>query len=422
MKKIIILGGGLSGLAAAEKLCDKYKVMILEKENILGGLARSYNYKGNWIPIVYHHIMKVDTMTLEYIKKYSLSKYVCWNPINMVFWFNKKNYPLTKPHHIALFKPLSWASRINIAKLGIYVRFRRNFNNLKGIPADVWLTRFVSKEATEKLFRNLADIKFGDLSSVDAAWFASRLEEAAKTREKYAYFSCGYQELIERMADSIRKKGGEIRTNAEVLKVKGNTVYALINGKEESFEADKIISSIPPKTLCRISDLPSNIKSELEKIDYKAIICMLLTSKKRVFKDYWNIFIRPKMSFGGIFNHSALYPEQIVKGEHLYYLFRYIDAYEDFYKQDDDKIKKAFLSDLRSLEPDFKPIWTKIFKIRESSPVFAKNYKNLPIKVSDNVYLTGVYKEYPCTRTMHTALKSGIKTANLILNEKGGSI
>ena len=417
MKNIVILGGGLSGLAAAETLAGKYNVVVLEKESMLGGLASSYYYKGTWIPIVYHHIMKVDKFTLEYIKKYNLSKYLYWNSINMSFWYGNKSYPLTKPEHILTFKPLSIKSRMNLIKLGLYVRFKNKNANLEGVPADVWLNKFANKEVTEKIFKRLAEIKFGALSSVDAAWFVSRLHEAAKTRDKYAYLSCGYQELIDSMANYIKDKGGTIKTNAQIKEIKKDKVIVIIDGKQETFKADKIISSVPPKTLAKISDLSSDVKEELNKIDYKAIICMLFTTKNKVMKEYWNIFIEPELSFGGIFNHSALYPKQIVEGENLFYVFKYIDYNDSFYKLDEDIIRDKFFEDLRKLFPDVDPIWAKVFKIKESSPVFAKAYKNLPIKISDNMYLTGVYKEYPCTRTMHTALESGVKTANYILKE-----
>lgn len=38
-KNVVILGGDLSGLVAGKILSEKHKVIILEKENYLGGLA-----------------------------------------------------------------------------------------------------------------------------------------------------------------------------------------------------------------------------------------------------------------------------------------------------------------------------------------------------------------------------------------------
>ena len=50
MYDIIIFGGGLSGLTLAHELCKKnFKILIIEKDNQLGGMARS-NIEQNYIP------------------------------------------------------------------------------------------------------------------------------------------------------------------------------------------------------------------------------------------------------------------------------------------------------------------------------------------------------------------------------------
>lgn len=46
MTKIAIIGGGISGLAAAWRLSQKYDVVLYEKSNILGGHLKSLNYHG----------------------------------------------------------------------------------------------------------------------------------------------------------------------------------------------------------------------------------------------------------------------------------------------------------------------------------------------------------------------------------------
>ena len=46
--KIIIVGGGIAGLTLAYQLVKKgLQVTVLERENRVGGLARSYHYD-NW--------------------------------------------------------------------------------------------------------------------------------------------------------------------------------------------------------------------------------------------------------------------------------------------------------------------------------------------------------------------------------------
>ncbi len=63
-KKAIVLGGGLAGLAAAEKLLDskKFDVLLLEKASYLGGLASSFQVEGEWIPKFYPTVLVVHQM------------------------------------------------------------------------------------------------------------------------------------------------------------------------------------------------------------------------------------------------------------------------------------------------------------------------------------------------------------------------
>lgn len=61
--KFIILGGGLSGLAAGYKLSKKgNEVVILEKEDFLGGLASTYDVK--WENKNFEYLRLITTFLL----------------------------------------------------------------------------------------------------------------------------------------------------------------------------------------------------------------------------------------------------------------------------------------------------------------------------------------------------------------------
>lgn len=206
----------------------------------------------------------------------------------------------------------------------------------------------------------------------------------------------------------------------KVTKIKGGCVEAVNkNGKKETFEADKIISSIPPDILAKISDLPEEVKDELRKIKFKSAISMVIGSRDLISKHYWNVFINPRLRFGGIFNHTVLYPYGGINGEYLYYVFTFLDKNDPQFKMSEREIEQIYMEDIRKICPDFKASWVKIFKIEYATPFYCFNYKNPEIKVSDIIYLTGTFREHPTTRTMHTALMSGNKTAQFILDEDG---
>ncbi|PIO05024.1 hypothetical protein COT47_06555, partial [Candidatus Woesearchaeota archaeon CG08_land_8_20_14_0_20_43_7] len=56
-KKVVVLGGGITGLATAEKLCEKgFDVTVIEKNDYVGGISTSFKHKGYWLDFGPHKI------------------------------------------------------------------------------------------------------------------------------------------------------------------------------------------------------------------------------------------------------------------------------------------------------------------------------------------------------------------------------
>ena len=89
--KIVILGGGVAGLASAYTLTKKgYKPIILEKENFIGGLATSYKINNFNIDKYYHHIFKTDLVLLNLINELKLSNKLIWKKTRMGIYYKNK--------------------------------------------------------------------------------------------------------------------------------------------------------------------------------------------------------------------------------------------------------------------------------------------------------------------------------------------
>jgi len=419
---VIILGGGPSGLAAAERLSQAgLRVILIEKDKQLGGLARSFRQNGKWIPMTYHHIMAIDTVSHEFLKRFGLWKTMVWKRIKVVFWFHNRAYPLTQPWHILGFSPLSWSDRIRFIRFGLTCYLKRDWHRFDKVRCDEWLEKMVGRRALKKMFDPLAEMKFGTpLSSVSAGWLGSRLHESARNRDRYGYPATGLKTLIDRIADSIEEKGGRIMSGLEITRVGRGKVLAVDKaGVAHEFRARRIVSSLPPEILMRVHEEAGKLDPELSTIRYKPLVCLAFGSRDLISPHYWNVFMEPKLHFGGIFHHTALCPEGGAAGEYVYYLFSYVDEDSPLYRSSGDRLAELYLKDIRSISPDFNYLWKRIFKIRYSTPIYSMGYRNPPIESNiSGLFYTGVYRNYPETRTMHTAFQSGLETASCLLAQR----
>ena len=126
-KNIIILGGGLSGLAAADKLLDAgQKVTILEKAPFLGGLASSFRMEGEDIPKYYHHIVSHNSKTIEYLKRYHAMDPHEWKRIKVAIGVDGKLKNINTVPGLLGFSYLSLYGRFRFGLFGFYALFMMN--------------------------------------------------------------------------------------------------------------------------------------------------------------------------------------------------------------------------------------------------------------------------------------------------------
>lgn len=419
-KNIVIIGGGLSGLATAEILAKHgYKVTVLEKAQRVGGLARSFLHNGTWVPEAYHHVMKPDTVTLDYFKQFGLDNDLKWINSSQALWYDYEHYLFSKPQHVLRFKPFNLIEKLRILKFGVYCLFPHDWQKLDLQKCDDWLNRKIGRRATDILFKNLIEIKFNiPLAEASTAWLARRLHQSTQSGDWYAYPRGGMQQLIDKLVESIENNGGKIVTSFEVHSIGSNKIAGvdLSTGNSMEYDAPVIVSSIPPMALSNMYDFPDELVQQLRSVKYKAFVSFVCGSNDRRTPYYWNIVLKPQLCFGGIFNHSVF--SEPGTGEQIYYLFTYTEHTSEFYHLDDTTLYSKYMKDLNKLWPGFKADWYRIFKYRYSQPVFSRNFVNLPIELgTGNIFLTGVYRGHPAPRTMASALHQGEITANHIINK-----
>ena len=422
-KKVLILGGGLAGLAAADKLSDYgFDVTILEAANFLGGLASSFSIDNEEIPRFNHHIVRSNTTTLKYLERYNLMGNNTWKKIKMAIAVNSKLYNINTPLGLLNFDFLSFKGRIKLGMFGLYLIYKMNPDNIPDdMDAEGWLLKYAGKEVTEKIWHNLyARNKFNlDLKQISAKQFANRLYE----KEGYDYFTFpmkGIQGMIDGLENDIKSKNCNILMNVFItlLDLNNKIIKYKINGKEVSINFDVVLNTIPvPELLKFAKGLTKEYEEKIMKLRYVPVVGLCFGTEDFLDKEhYWINLINERIHV--IYQHSVLVDKYKSK---ITWCVRYGGSEEDIVKTDGE-IKELYLEIIKKYFPNFNLKWCKVFREKYAEPIYDKNYLNYaPSYETDLPFLfnSGIQVTFPRIRNMNVAIESGIKAAEIIKEKYG---
>ena len=169
---VVILGGGILGMAAAYELSKhNYKVCLIEKQADLGGAISSYNINGFSIEAFYHHFFPSDKYLIKLLGDLDLSGRIMWCAGKTGFLLDKKVYALHGFKDIFNFKPLSGIDKLMFCFFMAYVKFLYNPERLDDVSAEHWITSHFTKSLYADFFETLLKSKFGDQRAEISAAF-----------------------------------------------------------------------------------------------------------------------------------------------------------------------------------------------------------------------------------------------------------
>ena len=92
--KIGILGAGLTGLAAAQRLARAGEVVVFEKNAVAGGCLSSETYGTYTLETLYHHCFSGDTGLFSLLEELGLKEDLIWLKGSTGYYMNGKLHPL----------------------------------------------------------------------------------------------------------------------------------------------------------------------------------------------------------------------------------------------------------------------------------------------------------------------------------------
>ena len=321
MKKIIIIGGGITGLSAAWKLSEKgYKVDVVESDKSIGGLAQSIKVGNYFFDIGPHSFFTVDKEVFKKVmdlfegepSEIPFSKRI----VKMMFKGKFVDYPLSAKSVLiqmgilsAIMCSLSFTkSYIRTSISSLLVKKTQNENlTVKQWAIDnfgkylylnffkPYTEQFWKIETSELSHRVIPSSKKLDFARTLKHLLINKYLELSKRepgklslveRESLPsyYPKKGYGEIANRIGKQIKSNGGEIYTSQEVDKIILNSENSFdVKTKDKTFSGDFVISTIPiNNSASKIYPvLEENITKSAKKLEYLSLVLLYLITKKQ---------------------------------------------------------------------------------------------------------------------------------------------
>ncbi len=335
LNKVIVIGGGPAGLTAAYELSKAgVKSIVLEMGARVGGIARTEVYKGYRLDIGGHRFF-TKVGEVEAVWQEILHDDFLVRPRLSRIYYNRKFilYPLK--FFNALSKLGLWQS---ILILISYIRSKilpyRNEHTF-----EEWVSNRFGRRLYRIFFKTYTEKVWGiPCNQISAEWAAQRIQNLSLPRavigalfgargaknvksliEQFNYPRLGPGMLWERTQQILIERGNEVRLNAEVVKVlyrSGRVVGVIVRsgGREETIEADAVISTMPISELIAKLDppAPDDIRDGASQLTYRDYFTVgLLVNQPDLFPDNWIYIHSPEVQVGRIQNFKNWSPEMV---------------------------------------------------------------------------------------------------------------
>ncbi len=427
MKKCIIVGAGFSGLTSAVYLSKAgYKVEVIESSKKLGG--RAYSFLDNETETVIdngqHILMGCYNETLMFLKiiraydKLNIQKKLKVNFLKENFNLQlldctSFSYPLNLLKGLLSYKALSINERFQLLKFFLKIYFYSD-DELNRLTVFQWLILENQNENIQKAFWDILVVGALNTNSKNASAkvFADILKQIFFRGRKAAAIILPKEGLTETYCNNaknfIQKNNGLISTSEQVKKLvfEKNKLSKIITSKRSITDFDFVISAVPLYALKKIID-DHSIYNNL-KLNYSSILSVhVWLHKNNLEKTFYGLI---NSGVHWIFNH----------GSHLTLVTSDANKFMDNSKEEIFKMFSTELGKFAGIKPDE----IKSFKIiKEKRSTFLPENGIEKFRPSNktkysNFFLSGDWTNTGLPSTIESAVKSGKKTADLILGSK----
>jgi len=431
----VIIGAGFSGLSAALELATSgQRVIILEAEDRVGGLAASFDTPGYPLECFYHHWFNNDRYISQLIAKLGAEDRVKRQATPTGMYYAKRFYRLASPLDVLRFKPLSFWNRLRLGALVVVARMHKDAAALDKIPAKAWIKKIAGEQVYATVWEPLLKGKFGrHADDISAAWFWAKLvlrggSRGKGAKEELMYFEGGFAALAELMVEKICENGGEVRLNSRCvgLECDANQVKSvqLESGASVTCSVAVLTTALPITTNLLGPFVSAEYVGKLGRIEYLANVCLVLQLDRSLGELYWVNVNDVEFPFVGVIEHTNFEPPESYGGRHIVYLSRYLPPEDVIFQMSATELMDFAYSHICKMFPEFEREWIldyHVWKATYAQPVVTCGYldhvpeRDTPL---ENLKIVSMAQIYPEDRGTNYAVRDGQACAESILAVK----
>ncbi|MFD1685615.1 NAD(P)/FAD-dependent oxidoreductase [Halobellus litoreus] len=440
-----VVGGGIAGLATAYRLQQHgHDVQVFEAAAQLGGLAATYETRGDDIEQFYHHLSKSEETIVELADELGLGDRIEWRVGTNGYYVDGVVHPLDTPWEILAYPHMSLYDKFRLGMLtqGIDVReLVPDFDAYDDLSEyeHVTVREFVEEHTTKSVYENfvdpLLDGKYGDRKDdISAAWFLGRVrfrgERDLLRGEILGYFDGGFGVLLDALVDAVGREN--ITTDAPVtdLTVADGRVQSLTveSGDSDDAEAHQsgggTVHDVDAAVVATMPNVLESLTGFHCDIDFQGAVCGLVTMEESLLDTYW-LNVAHDAPFGALIEHTNFVERERYGGDHLLYVAAYVqDSEEELWRMGDDEVRETWLEEIESMFPAFDRSAVSAFRIARNpraAPIYERGYLDLVVPyhldeaVGAGVYYAGMASEaqYP-ERSLNGGVVAGYEVADRI--------
>jgi len=334
-KPVVIIGAGPAGLAAGYELINRdVRPVVLERDGLVGGIARTESYKNFFFDIGGHRFFTKNEEVSRLWKELLGEDFLRVNRLSRIFYRGKYfNYPLRPAN--ALFN-LGLVESLHI--LTSYCRARLSPSPEEN-SFEEWIINRFGERLYRTFFKTYTEKVWGiPCSEIRADWAAQRIkglslkvalsnalfggQQAKSLIEQFRYPKFGPGMMWKCFMERIVAGNGEVLLNTEVSAIHHSdsiiTAVECTNGKtREKLIPGHCISSLPISKLVQLfrPQPPVEILDAANRLSYRAfIIVILIIDIAELFPDQWLYVHSPNVKVGRIQNFknwsNSMVPDQ----------------------------------------------------------------------------------------------------------------